>query len=158
MTASCAAALAGYLGVFTEELPAAQYLYLFFAVLSGVSVGDCFWGRIENEHRKIVPEIEILDISDETAEADITKEPAEEAKVPVAENAQSDTKTTKDGKKEDGGQETEEYKRQGRRYIENPLPLPKPHRKRVLDFARPVIPDRDDFDVKVDENDDFDIL
>lgn len=41
-------------------------------------------------------------------------------------------------------------------YIENPLPLPKPHQKRVLDYK--VEPSgHDDFDHVVDENDDFDI-
>lgn len=41
-------------------------------------------------------------------------------------------------------------------YIENPLPLPKPHQKKVLDYnVQP--PGYDDFDHVVDENDDFDI-
>lgn len=41
-------------------------------------------------------------------------------------------------------------------YIENPLPLPKPHQKRVLDYSVESS-GYDDFDHPVDENDDFDI-
>lgn len=41
--------------------------------------------------------------------------------------------------------------------IENPLPLPKPHQKKVLDYPVGDSDDGDDFDYEVDENDDFDI-
>lgn len=43
------------------------------------------------------------------------------------------------------------------KYIDNPLPLPKPHKKRVLDFDRKSGAPADDYDYPVDENDDFDI-
>lgn len=42
-------------------------------------------------------------------------------------------------------------------YIENPLPLPKPHQKKVLDYNVEPFGYDDDFDHPVDENDDFDI-
>lgn len=42
-------------------------------------------------------------------------------------------------------------------YIENPLPLPKPHQKKVLDYNVEPSGYDDDFDHPVDENDDFDI-
>lgn len=40
------------------------------------------------------------------------------------------------------------------KYLDNPLPLPKKHVKRTLDFA---IDKEDDFDIEIKENDDFDI-
>lgn len=40
-------------------------------------------------------------------------------------------------------------------YIENPLPLPKKHVKRKLDFK--IDKKKEDFDIEIDENDDFDI-
>jgi len=40
------------------------------------------------------------------------------------------------------------------KYIENPLPLPKKHEKRTLDFK---LDKEDGFDVEVDPNDDFDV-
>ena len=42
------------------------------------------------------------------------------------------------------------------RYLDNPLPLPKKHVKRVLDYSIDVSND-DDFDFPVKENDDFDV-
>lgn len=42
-------------------------------------------------------------------------------------------------------------------FIENPLPLPKKHVKRTLDYGREVPEGKYDFDLEVDEKDDFDI-
>lgn len=39
-------------------------------------------------------------------------------------------------------------------YIENPLPLPKKHVRRVMEFK---LDEKDDFDIEIDEKDDFDI-
>lgn len=41
--------------------------------------------------------------------------------------------------------------------IENPLPLPKKHVKKVLDYDRQLEEGKDDFDIEIDEYDDFDI-
>jgi len=41
--------------------------------------------------------------------------------------------------------------------IENPLPLPKKHVKKVLDFDWELEEGKDDFDIEIDECDDFDI-
>ena len=40
-------------------------------------------------------------------------------------------------------------------YLENPLPLPKKHEKRTMDFA--VEGKVDDFDIPIAPNDDFDV-
>lgn len=42
-------------------------------------------------------------------------------------------------------------------YIENPLPLPKPHEKRVMEYNMRVSNDEDDYDYPVADDDDFDI-
>ena len=39
--------------------------------------------------------------------------------------------------------------------LENPLPLPKKHEKKVMDFD--VAKQKDDFDFALSENDDFDV-
>lgn len=43
------------------------------------------------------------------------------------------------------------------RFIENPLPLPKKHVKKTMDYR--FIPDREkmNYDIEVDKNDDFDL-
>lgn len=43
------------------------------------------------------------------------------------------------------------------RFIENPLPLPKKHVKREMDYEYPVAEEDMKFDIEVDETDDFDI-
>jgi len=43
------------------------------------------------------------------------------------------------------------------RYIENPLPLPKKHVKKVLDFDRDLQEGMDEFDLDIADGDDFDI-
>ena len=43
------------------------------------------------------------------------------------------------------------------RYIENPLPLPKPHQKKVLDYDYPLEPGKEDYDLQVEDGDDFDL-
>lgn len=42
-------------------------------------------------------------------------------------------------------------------YIENPLPLPKKHVKKVLDFDREVPRGKENYDIRVADDDDFDI-
>ena len=43
------------------------------------------------------------------------------------------------------------------RFIENPLPLPKKHVKKEMDYQYPVEDKDMKYDVEVDEKDDFDI-
>ena len=43
------------------------------------------------------------------------------------------------------------------RFLENPLPLPKKHVKRVMDYSLSSVSQEDDFDYPVAEDDDFDI-
>lgn len=43
------------------------------------------------------------------------------------------------------------------RFIENPLPLPKKHVRREMDYEYPVAQEDMKFDIEVDETDDFDI-
>ena len=41
--------------------------------------------------------------------------------------------------------------------IENPLPLPKKHVKKETEFEYPVQEDKMEFDIEVDDTDDFDV-
>lgn len=43
------------------------------------------------------------------------------------------------------------------RFIENPLPLPKKHEKREMDYQYEVAEDKMNYDREIKENDDFDI-
>lgn len=41
-------------------------------------------------------------------------------------------------------------------FIENPLPLPKKHVKKIMDYPRKIAEDKLSYDIEVDENDDYD--
>ncbi len=83
----------------------------------------------------------------------------------------AETGSIQEGTKADAGKDTgDERKTTGQgseaenalpqkkvRMIENPLPLPKKHVKRTLDYGREVPEGKYDFDLEVDEKDDFDI-
>lgn len=43
-------------------------------------------------------------------------------------------------------------------FLKNPLPLPKKHEKRTMDYQYEIEEDRLKFDIEIDEDDDFDIL
>ena len=57
----------------------------------------------------------------------------------------------------DQAEEEEEEIRSGVKLIENPLPLPKKHVRREMDFDRLVEWEKMKYDIPVDESDDFDI-
>ena len=43
------------------------------------------------------------------------------------------------------------------RFIENPLPLPKKHEKKAMEYQYELDESKLDFDVEIAENDDFDV-
>lgn len=55
---------------------------------------------------------------------------------------------------QDAQGKTEEKKKN---YIENPLPLPKKHVKKTMNYQTELTPDKMDFDIDIPESDDFDI-
>lgn len=55
---------------------------------------------------------------------------------------------------QDAQGKTEEKKKN---YIENPLPLPKKHVKKTMNYQTDLTPDKMDFDIDIPESDDFDI-
>ncbi|MCM1426790.1 MAG: hypothetical protein NC118_09320, partial [Eubacterium sp.] len=65
------------------------------------------------------------------------------------------TTSTSEAQLKSAAAEAEEQKP---RFIENPLPLPKKHEKRTMDYQYDITEDKMDFDIEVKENDDFDVL
>lgn len=131
------AAAAECFGLLTEELPASLYLFLSFSVMAGVGVQGCF--RKE-------PEIAMSDenMNKPDNELEETKQPGEEAKEP--------------GETKQPEREVQEPKEVEKiQLIENPLPLPRSHKRRALDFDRSPGAGEEDYDLVVDENDDYDI-
>lgn len=162
--------LASCYGIFTDEMPGFFVLYLLFAVLAGLGPGQCFLVSYDAQMDK-APETESsADIIDqETQKKDVKadtsrrKDDKKGAKVEAAgseereKGAEVEVSSPKGQIREVGQEKSEDAGEKEIRYLENPLPLPKKHVRRVMDYALTSAPEEDDFDYSVSEDDDFDI-
>lgn len=118
-------------GVTTDEVNGFLYLYIIFVILAAVGFSSMFGLNDGDEEFQALGRL--IDAEDEetvVVRKQIT-EPVEE-KVVVEEA----TKV---------------------KFLENPLPLPKKHVKKVLDYDIEPKAGQEDFDLVVDDNDDYDI-
>ena len=113
-------------GMMTPQLSGSTYLFFCLVTLAGIGVGDIFSGEMITG----------------TVETEKDRIKAEEDEKPV--------ETMTDPKTEAVPKEKEIH------FLENPLPLPKKHEAKVLDY-RFVEIENGDFDYDVAEDDDFDI-
>ena len=137
--AATAAAAAEYFGMLTEELPAAMYMFFSLTVLAGVGVQECF----RKEPERVVSDEHLEESKVKSFSEEVQPGNLEAMKIPQESAEIGESGKTREDKKP--------------RFIENPLPLPKPHKRKVLDFDRNLSAEKWDFDYPVDENDDFDI-
>lgn len=171
-------------GICTEEMPGFYALYLIFAMLAGVGAQQCFGrtvqtGDVTAEEWEEPAGEEQADSGEEAAvydreEAFWAREEAlkaefqlgkgnrgqEEAAEPEAREGEGQEEATEPEAGEGEGQgeaaEPEMREKKKIRYLDNPLPLPKKHVKRVMDYSI-QISGEDDFDYQIEENDDFDV-
>lgn len=108
------------------------YLYIVFTVLAGVGIEAVF---VKEKAAEVLPEVQTtVDEATAVTETEVVAEAAE----PVSETAS-------------------ELKLQSKiQFLENPLPVPKKHMPKTLDY-RLQGEDDDQFDLDVSEEDDFDI-
>lgn len=116
------------LGMTTNEVNGQLILYILFAALSGCGVANIFSRQEER--------------AEEAEEEPVDELPPETKPKSVVIRIPAATKETEAPKV---------------KYIENPLPLPKKHVKKTLDYDLSVSSERDDFDLSVADDDDFDI-
>ena len=113
---------------YTEEIPMDLYLILSFVVMAGTFVGQVFTFRTE-----------VSDAADACMTMNVDVEvPGAAVEVQVDEMV------------------TEEQSAPAIQFIENPLPLPKKHEKRVLDYAVDLTEETAEFDFDVADDDDYD--
>ena len=113
-------------GMMTPQLSGSTYLFFCLVTLAGIGVGDVFSAEMITEA--------VLPGEDRIG--------AEEVEEPVETMAELKTKAV--------------TKEKEIHFLENPLPLPKKHEAKVLDY-RFVEIENCDFDYDVAEDDDFDI-
>lgn len=151
---SCSAAAAEGFGMFTEAVPASVYLYFFLAVLTGLGLQECFRRREISKDAASEGAVKENVALQNTAQKEGVPEKAV-AEGEAQEQTAIDQVSTETAVSEP---EPSPEKPGPTRYIENPLPLPKPHERRVMDYDRRQFAPEDDFDHPVKENDDYDIL
>ncbi len=147
LLASLTAAAAGF-GIFTEEMPGELPLYLFCIFLAGIGIEECF--RKDDRIRE--PVVEAVETSETSASVteDVGETKNKPPKETTGENGTGSAATK-------AAEKTSAQKLPKSSYIENPLPLPPKHKKRVLDYDFALENGKENFDVAVSEEDDFDI-
>lgn len=121
------AALQGF-GMLEQHEGAELFLWLFLAVLAGIGVESVFAADSPGRERELQAEEELpVEDLEEDTEQVSAEEEPEASQVPRVQ------------------------------YIENPLPLPKKHQPKILDYHITALPPGDDYDHAVAEEDDFDL-
>lgn len=154
-------------GMTGEEMKAYCLLYILFTVLAGIGLGSVF--------RKDAVESPEESGEENVAEAGLEVELSTETKGLTDEDKREEKKTQIKAKREieieDLSEEKEEpgpvaedlsdtaneAEKPKVKLLYNPLPLPKKHVKKVMDYDRKFEEMQDDFDLCIDENDDYDI-
>lgn len=159
---SLAAAAAVASGVFAGEMRGGLWLYLLVVLLAGTGMQQCIRGRAAAAVRELVPgqRADKEDEKDKPAVREEAVEPegpagkekltmqgeqAGEENIMAQEKAAEKEETTAQGPAAD--EKEGEREKKEIRYLENPLPLPKKHERKVLDYDYPVADD-DDFDIQ----------
>ncbi len=118
----------------------------FWSVLAGLGLQNCIFGEKVKLMQEVIEQI------------NAAAEPIGEVK---REPEKQEPEKQEPEKQEPEKQEPEKHepeKKEKPRFIENPLPLPKRHVKKEMDYQYEVTDDKMKYDIEVDENDDFDIL
>ncbi|MCM1058158.1 MAG: hypothetical protein NC517_11205 [Firmicutes bacterium] len=157
---------AGCFGIFTEEVPMGLYLYLVLTIMAGIAVEECIrevkpatarnamGATVERTDRGADSPAERTDRRADSPAEQTDKgadsQPHSKERAVVSEPVSETTAAV-----QSDGEPAPQPKTV--KLIENPLPLPKKHVKRTLDYGVAVPAGKDDFDLEVDEKDDFDI-
>ena len=116
------------------------YVYIFLTILAGVAVESIFLN--ENAEEKAMDVFQVLE--KEAMEAEEKEMAKDMEKEKTDNNVDNDNKT-----------ETSEPPKV--KFLENPLPLPKKHEPKVMDYKLTEENKENDFDLDVSDDDDFDI-
>lgn len=136
-------------GIFTEEAPGSFFLFLLVVVLAAAGFGQSFGIAHEKCGAGDGNGLPETKAGQEKAAS------GAEGLIGAERSAIGGSNPME--KQNAQPQEPAEEERRQVRYIENPLPLPKKHEKRVLDYPSCPAAEEDDFDYPVSDEDDFDI-
>lgn len=130
----------------TEEMNGGLYFVVMLVAMAGAFVGQVFCLKTE---KRVFVEEELTSAEEAMEQVSLTNvHEVEKPETVVKQEAESPVIQTP--------QEVQETPKRPIQFIENPLPLPKKHEKRVLDYKLTLTEDADDFDVDVADDDDYD--
>ncbi len=128
-----------------------------WAVLAGLGLQNCIFGGKAEVMQAVIEEINStveLEGPEQTDRQEITGESEQTDRQEITgESEQTDRQET--SKRTDETETIEEPEKP--RFFENPLPLPKKHVKKEMDYQYQVDEKDMKYDIEVPENDDFDI-
>lgn len=128
-------------------------LYI-WSVLAGLGLQNCIFGGKRRVMQAMIKEINsAAEGAEEAEQAEIVREIAQEIEK-IRQEKNEEQAGDADRVREPAQDAFEEQKP---RFIENPLPLPKKHVKKEMDYQYPVAEHDMKYDVDVAEDDDFDI-
>ncbi len=159
--AVCVGVAASSFGVFAPEMPGYGLLYQLCCVLAGVSLGACFRRSSvkavlgqggESQSGKMAGNLDRETGVEEKQTGAVEEGNRTEGKKTEENGMGSGTEEKRAGDTRPEGEDRQKVK-----LIENPLPLPKKHERRVMDYARQVSIGEEEYDLSVRDGDDFDI-
>ena len=128
------------------------YTVFIWCILAGIGVQQCFTPRRKAEYAA-----EQTESADNTEQIAPTEEKETIKEAEKEEVKMEEKEIIKEIEEYEKKEETEETTPAKPRFIENPLPLPKKHEKRSLDYQYEVDEEKLDFDIEIAENDDYDV-
>lgn len=146
----------------TDSMSGKSLLYWIFAVMAGIAATECFThvhGRKTFQGEKVP--VEAIEMEEKLSpEEFIQIELEDTAKIEgTAEKESEDTSEPEEAMNikavEDARKKPEDAQKS--KFIDNPLPLPKKHVKKVMDYSFELEESKMTFDVEIPDDDDFDI-
>uniref|UniRef100_UPI0040578AE9 hypothetical protein n=1 Tax=Acetatifactor sp. TaxID=1872090 RepID=UPI0040578AE9 len=144
---ACLLVLLQCFGMTTAETNGYLLVYIVFAILSGISITNML--GLGDEEDEMKPLDRMIRKEEKTVMVSGRGRVVEESPVSGRDRVNVQESVAKD-------EESKEEKTKVK-YLDNPLPLPKKHVKKTLDYDYDVAVEQDDYDFVVDDNDDYDI-
>lgn len=152
--------LAQCFGLTAPEADGTVFLYVLLAILASVGIAEMFVVNREVEAAEEAEDEELeeeLEAEDAETEEVVEEAEAVEVEAEMAEESEAEVAEESEAIAEQTAESEQTAETPAIEFIPNPLPLPKKHEKKVLDYALEA-KEEDDFDFRIEDDDDFDIL
>lgn len=154
-------------GMPTKEMNGNLHFFLLFSILAGVSLSDIISLGDETKAPKVKAEHQtrknrqtetVVEESADEGSDDKEQNLSEEITEDIVKETVVETPAEETSAEETATEETPEVPKRKVALLENPLPLPKPHVKKTLDYdIVDIHPTQNCYDIRVADDDDYDV-